>query len=98
MYLDRKTDMIIVGGRHPMKAKYSVGFKSDGKITALHLDLGLNAGIAPDLSAILPTNIISSFIKYNWGALAFNIKLCKTNVSSKTTMRAPGDVQGSFIA
>jgi hypothetical protein len=24
--------------------KYSVGFKSDGKITALHLDLGINAG------------------------------------------------------
>ncbi|GJM96865.1 hypothetical protein PR202_ga13737 [Eleusine coracana subsp. coracana] len=68
MYLDRKTDMIIVGGRHPMKAKYSVGFKSDGKITAVHLDLRLNAGI------------------------------CKTNMSSKSMMRGPGEVQGSFIA
>ncbi|ONM10084.1 aldehyde oxidase3 [Zea mays] len=98
MYLDRKTDMIIAGGRHPMKTKYSVGFKSDGKITAVHLDLGLNAGITPDLSAILPNTIIGSFKKYNWGALAFDIKLCKTNVSPKSTMRAPGEVQGSFIA
>ncbi|CAN6281026.1 unnamed protein product [Urochloa humidicola] len=98
MYLDRQTDMIIAGGRHPMKAKYSVGFKSDGKITAVHLDLGLNAGIAPDLSALLSSTIIGGFKKYNWGALDFDIKLCKTNVSSKSTMRAPGDVQGSFIA
>ncbi|CAL4919463.1 unnamed protein product [Urochloa decumbens] len=98
MYLDRKTDMIIAGGRHPMKAKYSVGFKSDGKITAVHLDLGLNAGIAPDLSALLPSTIIGGFKKYNWGALDFDIKICKTNVSPKSTMRAPGDVQGSFIA
>ncbi|RLM98687.1 indole-3-acetaldehyde oxidase-like [Panicum miliaceum] len=74
MYLDGKTDMIIAGGRHPMKAKYSVGFKSDGKITGIHLDFGLNAGIALDLSALLPSAIIGSFKKYNWGALAFDIK------------------------
>ncbi|KAL6893925.1 hypothetical protein ACP4OV_008023 [Aristida adscensionis] len=98
MYLDRKTDMVIIGGRHPMKAKYSVGFKSSGKITALYLDLGLNAGMAPDMSPLLPNGIIGSLKKYNWGALAFDIKLCKTNVTSKSAMRAPGDVQGSFIA
>jgi xanthine dehydrogenase molybdopterin-binding subunit B len=98
MYLDRKTDMIITGGRHPMKAKYSVGFKSDGKITAVHLDLGLDAGITPDLSPMLPAATIGAFKKYNWGALAFDIKVCKTNLSSKSMMRAPGEVQGSFIA
>ncbi|KAG2534679.1 indole-3-acetaldehyde oxidase-like isoform X1 [Panicum virgatum] len=98
MYLDRKTDMIIAGGRHPIKAKYSVGFKSDGKITAIHLNLALNAGITLDLSPFLLSTIIGGFKKYNWGALAFDIKVCKTNVTSKSTMRAPGDVQGSFIA
>ncbi|XP_062212643.1 indole-3-acetaldehyde oxidase [Phragmites australis] len=98
MYLDRKTDMIIAGGRHPMKAKYSVGFKSDGKITALHLDLGINAGISPDVSPFIPTAIIGALKKYNWGNLAFDTKVCKTNVTSKSAMRGPGDVQGSFIA
>ncbi|EMS58126.1 putative aldehyde oxidase 2 [Triticum urartu] len=98
MYLDRKTDMIMAGGRHPMKAKYSVGFKSDGTLTALHVDLGINAGISPDLSPMIPAATIASLKKYNWGALAFDIKLCKTNVSSKSAVRAPGDVQGSFIA
>ncbi|NP_001105308.1 indole-3-acetaldehyde oxidase [Zea mays] len=98
MYLDRKTDMIMAGGRHPMKAKYSVGFKSDGKITALHLDLGINAGISPDVSPLMPRAIIGALKKYNWGTLEFDTKVCKTNVSSKSAMRAPGDVQGSFIA
>ncbi|CAN6297510.1 unnamed protein product [Urochloa humidicola] len=98
MYLDRKTDMIMAGGRHPMKVKYSVGFKSDGKITALHLDLGINAGISPDVSPLMPPAIIGALKKYNWGNLAFDAKVCKTNVSSKSAMRGPGDVQGSFIA
>nr|CAB3492933.1 unnamed protein product [Digitaria exilis] len=98
MYLDRKTDMIIAGGRHPMKVKYSVGFKSDGKITALNLDLGINAGISPDVSPLMPTAIIGALKKYNWGNLAFDAKVCKTNVSSKSAMRGPGDAQGSFIA
>ncbi|KAF8710017.1 hypothetical protein HU200_029744 [Digitaria exilis] len=98
MYLDRKTDMIIAGGRHPMKVKYSVGFKSDGKITALNLDLGINAGISPDVSPLMPPAIIGALKKYNWGNLAFDAKVCKTNVSSKSAMRGPGDAQGSFIA
>jgi indole-3-acetaldehyde oxidase len=98
MYLDRKTDMIMAGGRHPMKVKYSVGFKSDGTLTALHMDLGINAGISPDMSPLMPSAIIGSLKKYNWGALAFDVKVCKTNVSSKSAVRAPGDVQGSFIA
>ncbi|KAJ0982588.1 hypothetical protein J5N97_010843 [Dioscorea zingiberensis] len=98
MYLDRKTDMILAGGRHPMKVTYSVGFKSSGKITALHVDLLINAGISPDVSPILPHNIIGSLKKYNWGALSFTAKLCKTNISSKSAMRGPGEVQGSFIA
>ncbi|XP_062230838.1 putative aldehyde oxidase-like protein isoform X2 [Phragmites australis] len=98
MYLNRNTDMIMVGSRHPMKAHYSVGFKSDGKITALHLDLLIDGGISEDLSPVIPSGVISSLKKYNWGALSFDIKLCKTNNTSKSTMRAPGDTQGSLIA
>jgi len=98
MYLDRKTDMIMAGGRHPMKVKYSVGFKSDGTLTALHMDLRIDAGISPDVSPMLPLFIMGALKKYNWGALSFDLKLCKTNVSSRSAMRGPGEVQGSFIA
>ncbi|KAL8548804.1 hypothetical protein ACS0TY_007901 [Phlomoides rotata] len=98
IYLDRKTDMVIAGGRHPMKITYSVGFKSDGKITALHLDILINAGITVDISPIIPHKMMGVFKKYDWGALSFDIKVCKTNITSKSAMRAPGEVQASFIA
>ncbi|XP_073004974.1 indole-3-acetaldehyde oxidase-like isoform X2 [Typha latifolia] len=98
MYLDRKTDMLMAGGRHPMKVKYSVGFKSDGKITALHLEILINAGIIEDISPMIPKAVVGALKKYDWGALSFDIKVCKTNLPSKSAVRAPGDVQGSFIA
>ncbi|KAH0730837.1 hypothetical protein KY285_001744 [Solanum tuberosum] len=98
IYVNRNSDMIMTGGRHPMKVTYSVGFKSSGKITALHLDLLINAGISDDVSPMLPLNVIKALKKYDWGALSFDVKLCKTNLTSKSAMRAPGEVQGSYIA
>ncbi|CAH2065523.1 unnamed protein product, partial [Thlaspi arvense] len=97
-YVNRKTDMIMTGGRHPMKITYTVGFKSTGKITALELEILIDAGATLGLSMLMPTNIIGALKKYNWGALSFDIKLCKTNLLSKAIMRAPGDVQGTYIA
>ncbi|KAE8692975.1 Indole-3-acetaldehyde oxidase [Hibiscus syriacus] len=49
VYVNRKFDMIMSGGRHPMKITYSVGFKSNGKITALKLDILLDSGMFVDL-------------------------------------------------
>ncbi|CAK8538528.1 unnamed protein product [Lathyrus sativus] len=98
IYLNRKTDMIMVGGRHPMKITYSVGFKNNGKITALHLEILVNAGAYSDVSVIIPRNISATLRKYDWGALHLDVKLCKTNHPSRSAMRAPGDLQGSFIA
>ncbi|CAD6221057.1 unnamed protein product [Miscanthus lutarioriparius] len=98
MYLDRKTDMIVTGGRHPMKICYSVGFKADGKITALHIDLFINAGMTKDVSLIIPHNFIEALKKYNWGAFSYEAKVCKTNISTKSAMRGPGEVQGSYVA
>ncbi|KDP42926.1 hypothetical protein JCGZ_23868 [Jatropha curcas] len=98
MYLSRKTDMIMAGGRHPMKITYNVGFKSNGKITALQLDILVDAGIAPDISPVVPHNIMGALKKYDWGALSFDIKVCKTNLPSRSAMRGPGEVQGSYIA
>ncbi|KAJ4903083.1 Abscisic-aldehyde oxidase [Raphanus sativus] len=98
MYLNRKTDMIMAGGRHPMKVTYNVGFRSDGKLTALELTMLIDAGTEPDVSPILPRNIMGPLRKYDWGALSFDVKVCKTNLPSRTAMRAPGEVQGSYIA
>ncbi|WZZ31169.1 hypothetical protein YC2023_014570 [Brassica napus] len=97
-YVNRKTDMITTGGRHPMKITYSVGFKSNGKITALDLELLLDAGLSEDVSPLMPSGIQGAMMKYDWGALSYDVKVCKTNTVSRTSVRAPGDVQGSYIA
>lgn len=81
-----------------MKITYSVGFKSNGKITALQLDILIDAGLSADISPVMPHNVLGALKKYDWGALSFDIKVCKTNHTSKSAMRAPGEVQGSFIA
>ncbi|XVF05029.1 hypothetical protein REPUB_Repub05bG0136100 [Reevesia pubescens] len=98
MYLNRTTDMIMAGGRHPMKITYSVGFKTSGKITALKLEMLIDAGVYSDASILMPTLILGSLRRYDWGALNFDIKVCKTNLPSRSAMRAPGEVQASFIA
>ncbi|PWA65673.1 abscisic aldehyde oxidase 3 [Artemisia annua] len=97
-YVNRKTDMMMAGGRHPMKINYTVGFKSNGKITALHLDILVNAGMSTDISPMMPWNMIGSLKKYDFGAFSFDFKICRTNHSSKSAMRGPGEVQASFIA
>ncbi|XP_031475190.1 indole-3-acetaldehyde oxidase-like isoform X1 [Nymphaea colorata] len=98
MYLDRKADMMTVMGRHPMKVKYSVGFKDDGAVTALHVDVLIDAGISADVSPAFPLFIVETLKKYNWQALSFDIKVCKTNLLTKSAMRGRGNVQGSIIA
>ncbi|KAJ1386402.1 Aldehyde oxidase/xanthine dehydrogenase, molybdopterin binding [Sesbania bispinosa] len=88
----------MAGGRHPMKITYSVGFKNDGKITALELQILVDAGIYVDVSAAVPFKIVAGLKKYDWGALSFDIKVCRTNLPSRSVMRGPGELQGSFIA
>ncbi|KAF2568026.1 hypothetical protein F2Q68_00027534 [Brassica cretica] len=75
IYLNRKTDMIMAGGRHPMKVTYNVGFGSDGKVTALELTMLIDAGTEPDVSPILPRNIMGPLRKYDWGALSFDVEV-----------------------
>lgn len=81
-----------------MKITYSVGFKFNGKITALQLEILIDAGCSVDISPVMPHNVLGALKKYDWGALYFDIKVCKTNRLSRSAMRAPGEVQGSFIA
>ncbi|XP_028791047.1 indole-3-acetaldehyde oxidase-like, partial [Neltuma alba] len=98
MYMNRKVDMIMAGGRHPIKITYNVGFKNNGKITALEIKVLIDAGIYPDLSPYIPYSMVNALKKYDWGVLSFDIKVCKTNLPSRSIMRGPGDVQGTYVA
>lgn len=64
-YLNRTTDITMVGGRHPMKITYTVGFKRSGKITALKFYTLIDAGIYEDASIIMPSNILGSLRRYD---------------------------------
>ncbi|KAB2080642.1 hypothetical protein ES319_A05G079700v1 [Gossypium barbadense] len=97
-YLNRKTDMIMAGGRHPMEVTYTVGFKDSGKITALKLEILIDAGVFQDISIMMAHTVVETLKRYDWGALNFDVKICKTNLPSRSAMRAPGEVQASFIA
>lgn len=48
--LDRNEDMVLMGNRHPFLFKYKIGCTSDGKITALEMELFNNGGYSLDLS------------------------------------------------
>ncbi|KAE8690244.1 Aldehyde oxidase 2 [Hibiscus syriacus] len=94
----RKFNMIMSGGRHSMKITYRVGCKSNKKIIVLKLDILLDAGMFVDESPIMSSHILGSLGKYDWGALSFDIKLCKTNFPSRGALRAPRDVHASYRA
>ena len=48
--LDRNTDMRITGGRHAVDADFEVGYKLDGTIEAMKLDVYMNSGFCKDIS------------------------------------------------
>ena len=48
--LDRNEDLLSSGGRHPFLGRYRVGFTSEGRVTALDLQLYGNGGISVDMS------------------------------------------------
>lgn len=49
-------------------------------------------------SSFNPRTIDSSLRKYNYGSIDVKVTLCRTNNVPKTFVRAPGDVQGTYIA
>ena len=67
MYLDRKTDILMMGGRHPTKTIYSVGFKSDGRVTSLSARVFIDAGWSTDFSPFMLLTLSSGLKKYNLG-------------------------------
>ncbi|MCD7449396.1 aryl-alcohol oxidase 2 [Datura stramonium] len=96
IYVNRNSDMIITGGRHPMKVTYSVGFKSSGKITALHLDILINAGITEDISPLLPSIMITAL--KNMIVPFFRCKTMQDAPYQQISYAGPWEVQGSYIA
>ena len=58
--MDRNEDMIYSGNRHPYKGMYKVGYTSEGKLTALEMELYSNGGYSADES--VPVSTLYTFL------------------------------------
>ena len=90
--------ILLLGGRHPFLAKYKVGYRSDGKILALTVELYSNAGMSLDLSAgVLDRALFHIENTYHIPNLRVSGHLCRTNLPSNTAFRGFGGPQGMFV-
>ncbi|XP_059609594.1 xanthine dehydrogenase-like [Phlebotomus argentipes] len=97
--LDRDEDMMITGTRHPFLYKYKVGFRKDGKISAVDIKMFNNGGYSLDLSkAVLEVSMTQFLNCYCVPNVRVEGKVCKTNLPSNTAFRGFGSPQGMLAA
>ncbi|NJL20599.1 MAG: xanthine dehydrogenase molybdopterin binding subunit [Leptolyngbyaceae cyanobacterium SM1_3_5] len=96
--LSRHHDMILTGKRHGFLAQYQVGFTSEGKITALDVDLYADGGWSLDLS---PPVLLRAMLHVDNAYYIPNIevrgRIVKTNKVSNTAFRGFGGPQGMVV-
>ena len=88
----------MTGGRSQATINYTVGLSKVGNTTALKAGILMEAGWYVDGINMCPMLLSNSLKKYNCGSSNVNFTLCKTNNVPKTSMRAPGETEGSAIA
>src|SRR5262249_32929549 len=98
----------LTGKRHAYRARYDVGFTSDGRITALKSDFHSDGGCSADLSlAVMERTLLHAENAYFIPDVEFTGTVCRTNKPSNTAFRgfggpqavaAMGDVIGEVAA
>ncbi|KAM9038260.1 aldehyde oxidase 4-like isoform 1-T2 [Sarcophilus harrisii] len=93
--LERGNDMLITAGRHPLLAKYKIGFMKNGLIKAVDLQYYVNAGCTPDESElVIEFIVLKSETAYDIPNFRCRGRACKTNLPSNTAFRGFGFPQG----
>uniref|UniRef100_A0A8C5QJ37 aldehyde oxidase n=1 Tax=Leptobrachium leishanense TaxID=445787 RepID=A0A8C5QJ37_9ANUR len=96
--LDRGDDMLITGGRHPYVGKYKVGFKNDGRVTAVDVSYYSNGGCTSDDSVLVVEVALSTFDSgYKLPNVRCKGTACKTNLPSNSAFRGFGYPQAAFV-
>ncbi|KAM9123110.1 aldehyde oxidase 1-like isoform 1-T2 [Pangshura tecta] len=96
--LDRGDDMLITGGRHPLVAKYKVGFMNNGRIVAADAKYYINGGCTPDDSILVAEVVVLKMDNaYKIPNLRCCGRACKTNLPSNTAFRGFGFPQSGLI-
>jgi xanthine dehydrogenase/oxidase len=86
--------MCTTGHRHPFKIVYKVGFKSDGRFSALDIQMWNNAGCSLDLSmSVMEKAMLHMCNCYQFNNIRIRGRVCKTNLPSNTAFRGFGGPQ-----
>ena len=97
--LDRDTDMIVTGKRHPFLLRWTVGVEADGRVRAVDMDLAADCGWAVDLSpAVISRALCHADNAYYYPHARLRGLACKTNTTSHTAFRGFGGPQGMIGA
>jgi xanthine dehydrogenase large subunit len=98
VWLDRDTDMITTGRRHPFRTDWEVGFDEDGRILALQADLYADGGWASDLSlSILDRGMFHLDNCYWLPVVRITGRVGNTHKTSNTAFRGFGGPQGMVV-
>lgn len=95
--IDRNTNFIMCGNRHPMHARYATKHH-EGKINAMAIDYYANGGNTYDMSfPVMDLAVLSADNVYNIDTFKITGNVCQTNQISSTAFRSFGLVQGYNI-
>jgi xanthine dehydrogenase large subunit len=96
--LNRTQDLTMTGKRHPFLARWKVGFKADGTLHALKVELFSDGGWSLDLSepvlARALCHVDNAYFIPHVSALG---RVCKTHKTSQTAFRGFGGPQGMLV-
>jgi len=98
LWLDRDQDMSLTGGRHPLLARYDVGYADDGRILAYDAKIFVDGGWASDLSlAILDRALFHADNAYALEHVRLVGEAVRTNKVSNCAFRGFGGPQGMLV-
>jgi len=96
--LTRAQDMTMTGKRHPFFGRFRVGFSSEGKLSALLVDLFSDGGYSLDLSAPIISRAMFHIDNcYLLPHLEVVGRICRTHSVSHTAFRGFGGPQGMLF-
>ena len=90
--------MLITGKRHPVSAKYEVGFEKNGKINAVKVTLSAQCGYSADLSGPVTDRALFHIDNcYFFSNVELTSEPLFTNTASNTAFRGFGGPQGILV-
>lgn len=96
--LDRDHDIEWSGKRHPFRARYEVGYESDGTLKAARIELVSDGGWALDLSLpVCDRALFHLDNSYYIPSISFSGRVARTHTTSHTAFRGFGGPQGMLV-